>query len=67
MEEGLPQNDPRIVRSKVQMALNESKVSSCDVAEPLEEALCLLDQRLLNEPGQDAEFDEIEALYDWKY
>ncbi len=43
------------------MALNESKFSSCDAAEPLEEALRLLDQRPLDEPGQDAEFDETEA------
>jgi len=61
MEEDLPPNDPRIVGCKLQMALNETQLSSGDAAEPLEEALRLLDERLLNDPGQDAGFDETEA------
>jgi len=43
------------------MALNETRLSSCDAAEPLEGALRLLEERLLNEPHQDTESDEMEA------
>ncbi len=43
------------------MALNDTRLSSGDAAEPLEEALHFLDERLLNGPGQDAGFDEIEV------
>lgn len=43
------------------MALNDTRISSSDAAEPLEEALHLLDERLLNEAGHDANSDETEA------
>lgn len=61
LEKDLPPNDPRIIRCELYMALNETRLSSGNAAEPLEEALRLLDKRLLNETGQDAEFDETEA------
>lgn len=62
VQKDLPQDDLRIVGCKLQMALNDTRLSFSDAAEPLEEALRLLDERLLNEAGQDAEFDETEAI-----
>ena len=61
MENDLTQNDLRVIDCKVQMALNENLLSSCDVEGPLTDALSRLNQRSSQRSGKDTDFTETEA------
>ena len=61
LENDLTQNDLEVIDCKVQMALNENVLSSCDTEGPLTDALNRLDERSSSRSGKNSEFDEAEA------
>ena len=61
LENDTTQHDLRVIHCKVQMALNEKVLSSCDAEGPMTDALNRLDERLSHRSGKDMAFDEAEA------
>ncbi|KAL8790171.1 MAG: hypothetical protein Q9195_006498 [Heterodermia aff. obscurata] len=61
LESDLTQNDLRVIHCRVQVALNEKVLSSCDAEGPLTNALNRLEERSSHRSGKVMDFDEAEA------